>query len=198
MKRHQIRQMLGREVCTDAQLRKAIAELNLPVEDDLDYGDRETQAIVQKFKGNQPKSPQLPNFHQQPPADRPSTSQPSHLSQTQQQAQQAAENLKVALVTGHQQRLVNLSSSLDKAEQRRGEVLDRLSDRMAYLQDENLFMNDLLRLTQKKLKGAQQQEPERQQVTVTAIDALVEAFDAVGSWELPAIAPHTVAGALPM
>lgn len=197
MKRHQIWQMLGREVCTDAQLRKAIAELSLPVEDDLDYGDRETQAIIQKFKGNQPKSPQLPNLQQPtPPTDRPS--QPSQLSQSQTQAQQAAENLKVALVTGHQQRLVNLTTSLDKAETRRGEVLDRLSDRMAYLQDENLFMNDLLRLTQKKLKGAQEQEPEKQQVTITAIDALVEAFDAAGNWELPAIMPGTSMGCLPM
>jgi hypothetical protein len=153
--------------------------------------------------GKGQKSAELPNLNrpqhpssQQPPADR--TPQPSQLSQSQQQAQQAAEQAKVNLVTNHQQRLVNLSTALDKAETRRDEALDRLSDRMAYLQDENLFMNDLLRLTQKKLKGAQEQEPEKQQVTVTAIDALVEAFDAVGNWELPAIAPHTIAGALPM
>ncbi len=197
MKRHQIRQILGREVCTDAQLRKAIAELHLPAEDDWDYGDRETQAIIQKFKARSPELPNLKNpGKQQSPVDIPS--QTSQLSQTQAQAQEAAETLKVALVTGHQQRLVNLSTALDKAEQRRGEVLDRMSDRMAYLQDENLFMNDLLRLTQKKLKGAQEQEPEKQQVTATAIDALVEAFDAVGNWEIPAIAPYTPAGALPM
>jgi hypothetical protein len=187
MKRHQIRQMLGRDRCTDAQLRKAIADLNLPIEDDLDYGDAETKRIIQKIKGSQPDTQ----------SDRAPQS-PSQLSQTQQQAQEAAENLKVALVGNHQQRLVNLSTALDKAETRRGEVLDRLSDRMAYLQDENLFMNDLLRLTQKKLKGAQQQEPEKQEVTVTALDALVEAFDAVGDWEMPAIAPHSALGCLPM
>lgn len=156
-----------------------------------------TDALKNSVQG---KSPELPNLNQRPqhPNQRPQADRPSQLSQTQQQAQEAAENLKVALVSGHQQRLVGLSTALDKAETRRGEVLDRLSDRMAYLQDENLFMNDLLRLTQKKLKGAQEQKPEKQEVTVTAIDALVEAFDAVGSWELPAIAPHSALGCVPM
>jgi hypothetical protein len=168
---------------------------------DYTYSDQESQQILTairqdyRAKVQYLKRPQHPSAEQNT-GDRPSQS--SQLSQTQQQAQEAAETLKVALVTGHQQRLVNLSTALDKAETRRDEVLERLSDRMAYLQDENLFMNDLLRLTQKKLKGAQEKEPEKQQVTVTAIDALVEAFDAVGNWELPAIAPHTIAGALPM
>jgi hypothetical protein len=147
----------------------------------------------------QPKSIELPNLSRPvQQSDRPSPSQPSQLSQTQHQAQEAAEKLKVSLVSGHQQRLVGLSTALDKAETRREEVLDRLSDRMAYLQDENLFMNDLLRLTQKKLKGAVEKEPDKQQVTATAIDALVDAFDAVGDWEVPAIAHSTPMGCLPM
>lgn len=80
---------------------------------------------------SQPKSIELPNLKRPAPtSDRPSPSQsPSQLSQTQQQAQEAAENLKVALVGNHQQRLVGLSTALDKAEERREEVLDRLSDR---------------------------------------------------------------------
>ncbi len=127
-----------------------------------------------------------------------SKSAPSQLFQSQMQAQQAADQTKVALVSANQQRLVGLTTALDKAEQRRGEVLDRLSDRIAYLQDDNLFMNDLLRLAQTKLKQTQQQQPEKTEVTVTALDALVEAFDAVGDWEMPALSPHPCAGALPM
>ncbi len=152
----------------------------------------------------QDKSPELPDLKQrpqhpssqQPKANRAPADLPSQLFQSQTQAQRAAEQTQVALVTSHQQRLVELSGALDKAEQRRGEVLDRLSDRMAYLQDENLFMHDLLQLTQKKLKGTATEE--QQATTGTAIDALVEAFDAIGNWELPAIAPYSVAGALPM
>ncbi len=157
-----------------------------------------TEALKNSMNGKPPELPHLKQKPQHPNHQPLPVDHSSPLCQSQTQAQRAAEQTQVALVTSHQQRLVNLTTALDKAEQRRGEVLDRLSDRMAYLQDENLFMNDLLRLTQKKLKNVQTQEPEKQQVTVTAIDALVEAFDAVGNWEVPAIAPSTALGCLPM
>lgn len=175
MKRHQIRRMIPGNV-SDAQLRKAIADLGIPSDDNYDYNDDQAKQIISQFK--KPEG--------------------SRLSQSQATAQQAAEQTSVTLVTGHQERLVALSNALDKAEQRRGEVLERLSDRVAYLQDDALFMNDLLVLAQSKLRQNQQEKPEKQEVTVTALDALVDAFDAVGDWEMPSIAPHPCAGVLPM
>ena len=142
------------------------------------------------------KSVELPNMNGK--RQKPNGGNGDRLSESQETAQRAAETTKIALVTGHQERLVALSGALDKAEQRREEVLGRLSDRVAYLQDDSLFMNDLLRKAQSKLKQNQQQQPGREEVTVTAIDALVDAFDAVGDWEIPAIAPTSVLGALPM
>ncbi len=176
MKRHQIRRMIATNP-SDAQMRKAIADLGLPTDDNYDYSDEQAKQILNQFR----RSPQ---------SDR--------LSQTQQTAQQAAETAKLALVNGHQERLVALSNALDKAEQRRGEVLEQLSDRVAYLQDDALFMHDLLTLAQSKLQRSQQQHPDQQDVTTTALDALVDAFDAVAAWEVPAIAPASALGCLPM
>lgn len=143
------------------------------------------------------RSVEIPNLKRSNAPQQPN-SKTSSLTTNQTQAQEAAEKTKLALVTNHQERLVKLSTALDKAEQRRDEVLDRLSDRVAYLQDDGLFMHDLLNLAQSKLKHAQQQQPEKQEVTVTALDALIDAFDAVGDWELPSIAPATAMGCLPM
>jgi hypothetical protein len=121
---------------------------------------------------------------------------PSQLGQSQEQAEQAAEKTKIALVTGHQENLVKRTTALDKAEQRRNDVVERLSDRVAYLQDENMLMHDILTSAQRKLKGDPNRQ-ENQTVTVTAIDALCDAFDVIGDWDLPAIAPTSVMGALP-
>lgn len=52
------------------------------------------------------------------------------------------------------------------------------------------------RLTQKKLKGSETEQ--KQETTGTAIDALVEAFDAIGEWEIPMLPVTPVLGALPM
>lgn len=119
----------------------------------------------------------------------------ANISDAQNAAKAAAEKAKIALVGGHQERLVALSTALDKAEQRREESVERLSDRVAYLQDADLFMHDVLKRSQEKLRG--EDRGNKQQTAETAIDALVDAFDVI-DWELPAIAPHTVAGALPM
>lgn len=143
-----------------------------------------------------PKPAQLPNVNRpQAPSDRPPS--PSPLSQSQQTAQRAAEQTQIALVSGHQERLVALNNALDKAEQRREETLERLSDRVAYLQDGDLFMHDLLKRSQQKLQGDDKRQ-DKEQASTTAIDALIDAFDVIGDWELPAIAPSTVAGALPL
>ena len=57
-------------------------------------------------------------------------------------------------------------------------------------------MHDLLNLAQQKLKGNQPAAVET--VTTTALDALVEAFDAIGDWEIPAISVSSALGCLPM
>lgn len=182
MKRHQIRKLIPGNI-SDAQLRAAIAALNLPVDDDLSYGEQETKWIIDSFK----KVAAAP------------AGASDRLNQTRATAQQAAEATKIALVNAHQERLVALNNALDKAEQRRGEVLDRLSDRVAYLQDDGLFLHDLLVLSQQKSKRNQSEQPEKETVTATAFDALIDAFDAVGEWELPQIAPaSSPMGCLPI
>lgn len=146
--------------------------------------DAEQQALNnQPSKGFKPQA--KPKQATQPTSD--TTSQPSQLATRQTQAQQAAENTKVALVTNHQERLVKLSSALDRAEQRRDETLERLSDRVAYLQDDNLFMHDLLSRAQQKLQQVNQSRPEQTEVTVTVLDGLIDAFDAIGDWDFPAL-----------
>lgn len=135
-----------------------------------------------------PHSPELPSLNQ--------PQKPSQLAQRQQAAKQAAEHTKRSLIQGHSKSLERLNETLNRAEERREQTLDRLSDRMAYLQDTDVFMFDLLKLTQKKLKANQQ--PDKRETTETAVDALVDAFDVIGNWEIPAISPSTVAGALPM
>ena len=150
---------------------------------------------------------QLPNLNrpkrqseppQAPRAEQTAPGASDRLNQTRATAQQAAETTKIALVNAHQERLVALNNALDKAEQRRGEVLDRLSDRVAYLQDDGLFLHDLLSLSQQKLKRNQSEQPEKQVVVTTALDALVEAFDAVGDWDLPALEGDSTVAALGM
>ncbi len=148
-----------------------------------------------RFDNQRPQAPELPTLNRPQSSDRPM--QPSQLSQSQVTAQRAAEQAKISLVNGHQERLVALNNALDKAEQRREETLERLSDRVAYLQDGDLFMHDLLKLSQQKLKGDDKRQ-DKQQASTTAIDALIDAFDVIGDWEIPAISPSTVAGALPM
>ena len=54
MKRHQIRKLIPGNI-TDAQLRAAISALNLPVEDDLSYGEQETKWIIDSFKKAAPE-----------------------------------------------------------------------------------------------------------------------------------------------
>lgn len=189
MKRHQIRRMIPGNV-SDAQLRRAIAELGLPADDNHDYSAEEARQLCNQFRAPRPERHCTPAVG----GDPSSNGRINHLAQSQASAQAAAETAKVALVTGQQERLVALAQALDKAEQRRSEVLERLSDRVAYLQDDALFMHDLLRLAQAKL----QPQPAQQGVRATALDALVDAFDAVGDWELPAIAPATALGALPL
>ncbi len=52
MKRHQIKRVICNTVVTvtDAQLRQAIADLNLPTEDGHDYDAEQVRAIINQFK----------------------------------------------------------------------------------------------------------------------------------------------------
>ena len=54
MKRHQIRKLIPGNI-SDAQLRAAVAALNLPVDDDLSYGEQETKWIIDSFKKAAPE-----------------------------------------------------------------------------------------------------------------------------------------------
>ena len=134
------------------------------------------------------KSIELPNVNgktKHPKNDR--------LSKGQELAQQSVKTAKEALVSKHQEQMVKLASALDSAETNRRETLEALSDRMAYLQDENLFMSDLLSMTQQKLKSV----APTQQVEVTVIDALIESFEEIAEWEMPQISGGASGGALP-
>jgi chromosome segregation ATPase len=125
------------------------------------------------------------------------TAKDGKLAQTQTQAKEAAEKAKDSLKQGHLQRLERLTQSLQRAEERRDETIETLSNRMAALQDDGLFMHDLLRRTQQKLKAANPERLEQSEAVGNAVDALIEVFDVVAEWEIPEIAPFTPMGCLP-
>lgn len=124
------------------------------------------------------------------------TQKPQTHRRNQEQAKDTATKTKSSLVTGHQQRLSAMSEALDRVEQRREEVLEHLSDRIAYLQDDRIFLADLLSRAQQKLHS--HGEGAQREVLATEIDALTDAFDGLAEWEYPSIAPATIVGCLPM
>lgn len=144
------------------------------------------------------KSAKLPDLNrpQHPSAQTAQPKNSDRLSKGQELAQQSVRSAQGALVSRHQEQMLKLTSALDNAEDNRRETLEALSDRMAYLQDENLFMSDLLGMTQQKLKSV---APSTQKVEVTVIDALIESFEAIAEWEMPQISGSSGAagGALP-
>ena len=151
------------------------------------------------------KSAQLPELNrpQHPNAQPTQPTQPGNsdrFSKGQESAQEAIKSAKGALVSNHQEQMMKLASALEKAETNRHITLDALSDRMAYLQDEGLFMSQLLDMTQQKLKGSASPDSRKPDtVTVTVIDALIEGFEAIAEWEMPQISGSSGAagGALP-
>lgn len=112
------------------------------------------------------------------------------------QAKHSAERSKSALAMGQQMNLSALTDALDRAEQRREEAIERLSDRMAYLQDDRIFLAELFSRTQQKL--APVPEAPQQDAMAAEIDALSEVFDSIFEWEYPVIALNSVAGCLPI
>lgn len=124
------------------------------------------------------------------------TQKPQTHRNNQKQAKDLAAKSRTSLATGQQQRLVAMTEALDRAEQRREEVLEHLSDRIAYLQDDRIFMADLFSRAQQKLNSNGDGSDEGS--LATEIDALTDAFNAIADWEYPAIAPMTIAGCLPM
>jgi hypothetical protein len=112
------------------------------------------------------------------------------LKQTQFAAAEAASATKGALIHTHQQQMQGLADSLDRAEQKRSQVLEAVSDRIVCLQDEGLFMQDLMHLVQQKRNPVTQ--------PAATVDAFAEVFDGFGDWELPAISASSAMGCLPM
>ncbi|MDX2099672.1 MAG: hypothetical protein SFW36_17985 [Leptolyngbyaceae cyanobacterium bins.59] len=115
---------------------------------------------------------------------------------TKEQAKHSAEQTRSALAMGQQMNLNALTNALDRAEQRREEAIERLSDRIAYIQDDRIFLAELLSRTQQKLTPTP--EAAQQEAMATEIDALSEAFDSIFEWEYPALVLNSVAGCLPM
>lgn len=76
-------------------------------------------------------------------------------------------------------------------------MLDRLSDRVAYLQDESLFMRDLLALTQQKLEASNPPMAGQNATLASELDLLGDVYaDFAAAIEYPALTAHPCAGAL--
>jgi len=105
------------------------------------------------------------------------------LEKTQEQARDAANKGKDLMVSGHRQRLELIAQKLEVAEQNRSSTLENLSDRLAILNDDRVFMYDLVRLTQEKLQRGRNNQ--KNDFATEAMDAFVEAFDEVTDWNIP-------------
>jgi hypothetical protein len=161
--------MLGREACTDAQLRKAIADLNLPVEDDLDYGDAETKQIIQRIKGSKPELPNL---------NRPQPNQEAYRSQNG-----GTINSAIAL------RAQETTSSLQALDERLNQFEDRFAEAAVDRID-----SVALRIEQKIAQRLQARQEARYQPQI--VDVL-DAFTVPDFALPPAIMPSAL-GCLPM
>lgn len=104
-------------------------------------------------------------------------------------AAQLAEEDQRELANTQKTKLERLSSALDRAEQRRHEALEVLSDRLAYINDERIFLKDLLDLA--KQKTSTHSHPNDtdgdEAILETAIDDLTRGFDAAWTWDYPAL-----------
>jgi hypothetical protein len=113
---------------------------------------------------------------------------------------EATEKMKSALVAEQTAVLQGFVASLEHAEERRDEMVDILSDRLMRLHHSGFFIHDVLLLTQRKLQASYAQTPLQSQATTTAIDSLVQVFDAVAKVEESSrfIASHSLLGSLPL
>lgn len=131
---------------------------------------------------------------------RKSGNQSDRHSSFAQNAESLALDKQKEMATGQRNQLEKLTSALERAEQRRGDALEVLSDRLAYLQDERIFLKDLLELAEQKKRRDSDPSDALEEVEIleSAIDDLASGFDAAYQWQYPAIAPTSAAGALPV
>lgn len=185
MKRHQIRRMIPGNV-SDAQLRRAIADVGLPADDNHDYSDEEARQILNQFRGQREGDHR--NLY---------TNGKDRHAQTSTAAHQASIQGKASLAVRTQQQLANIQASLDKIATDRNAAIEEVSDTLAYLYSPQTFQADVLSRTAEKL-GLVQTEPVPELEVIT-LDSLGDCFaDFANSLQYPAIAPSTALGALPL
>uniref|UniRef100_A0A832M1K6 Uncharacterized protein n=1 Tax=Oscillatoriales cyanobacterium SpSt-402 TaxID=2282168 RepID=A0A832M1K6_9CYAN len=185
MKRHQIRRMIPGNV-SDAQLRRAIADLGLPADDDHSYSDEEARQILNQFRGQQESGKSNPY----------ATGEERH-SQSQQSAHQASVQDKASLSVRTKKQLASINASLEKIEADRENAIEQVSDKLAYLYSPQTFHAAVLNRTAEKL-GLKATEPEPEAEIIT-LDSLGDCFSSFAdSIEYPAIAPSSALGCLPM
>ena len=109
-----------------------------------------------------------------------------HTSFATNAAQQAEEDQR-QLANTQKTKLERLSSALDRAEQRRSEALEVLSDRLAYINDERIFLKDLLDLAKQKTSAHSSAHESDEEILEAAIDDLTSGFDAAWTWDYPAL-----------
>jgi len=185
MKRHQIRRMISVNV-SDAQLRRAIADLGLPADDNHTYTEEESRQILNQFRLQQPTGNEKLGGH---------ASGARH-HQTHQAAHQSCVQEQATLSVRTQQHLATIQASLNKIAADREVALEQVSDTLAYLYSPQTFQADVLSRTAAKL-ALQPVEPEPD--SVLTLDTLGDCFaQFAASVEYPAIATTSVAGCLPL
>ena len=175
MKRNQIRQMLSKSA-TDAQLRRVIASLKLPTNDDVNYTDEQAKDIINQFKSGE-------------------VGKSDRHAATASAAHQATVQDKATLAVRTQQQLAGIQTSLDKIASDRTTAIEQVSDTLAYLYSSATFQSDVMTRTAEKL-GLRAAEPEPETITLDSLGDCFSRFaDAV---EYPAIAASSALGCLPM
>ena len=124
MKRNQIRQMLSKSA-TDAQLRRVIASLKLPTNDDANYTDEQAKDIINQFKSGE-------------------VGKSDRHAATASAAHQATVQDKATLAVRTQQQLAGIQNSLDKIASDRTTAIEQVSDTLAYLYSSATLQSDVL------------------------------------------------------
>jgi hypothetical protein len=111
-----------------------------------------------------------------------------HTNYADRAAEQAGEDRR-NLANTQKTKLEKLSSALDRAEQRRNEALEVFSDRLAYINDDRIFLKDLLELTKQKTEARQVDVDEQEgQILEAAVTDLTQGFESAWkTWEYPAL-----------
>lgn len=176
MKRHQIRRLIPSPV-SDAQIRRAIADLGLPADDTHDYSDDQAKQILNQFSGH------------------PTAGKGDRHTQTTQTAHTSGIQDQTSLADRTQQQLARIQTSLNQIATDRSTAVEQVSDTLAYLYSPQTFHADVLSRTAEKL-GLKQSDPEPETLTLDTLGDCFSRFaDTVG---YPAIAASSALGCLPM